>query len=340
MLSQKLYSEAANQALDRSLQAFAQATGTTVRNDLVSGDAGDMVAKMDAEIKAGTNRDMAFMSDRRFVGQLHNLGNLTDVTDVVEEMRKLYGEPASEASNYCVFDGRWFAIPYHFIGDGDVPAQGLVRGEGPAAEAALHVGGAARQRAGRLRPGETALRLGPHREPLRRRERLHHERHQHLRRGDRGQHRQEGGVQLAGDRRGRLVHRRHLHEPEVQADAPARDRQLDRLEQQRELAGPDPRAHPQPVQRLRRLEDQEQPGLREHAPVQRGHRAGDRQAARVRRVELVRRVQGGEEPRPRQAGGEVHGQRERAARRREGRPVPGQPVMGQGVGLRPLLHQR
>ena len=77
--------------------------------------------------KAGTSRDLAFMSDRRFVGQLHNLGDLTDVTDVVEEMRKLYGEPATEATNYCVFDGRWFAIPYHFIGVGDVPAQGLVR---------------------------------------------------------------------------------------------------------------------------------------------------------------------------------------------------------------------
>ncbi|HEX8864969.1 MAG TPA: ABC transporter substrate-binding protein, partial [Lentzea sp.] len=72
MLSQKLYSEAANKALDRSLQVFAQATGTTVRNDLVSGDAGDMVAKMDAEVKAGTSRDFAFVSDRRFVGQLHN----------------------------------------------------------------------------------------------------------------------------------------------------------------------------------------------------------------------------------------------------------------------------
>lgn len=118
MLSQKLYSEAANQALDRSLQAFAQATGTTIRNDLVSGDAGDMVAKMDAEVKAGTNRDLAFMSDSRFVGQLQNLGDLTDVTDVVEEMRGLYGEPATEATNYCVFDGRWFAIPYHFIAAG------------------------------------------------------------------------------------------------------------------------------------------------------------------------------------------------------------------------------
>src|SRR3569833_2075912 len=115
MLSQKLHSEAANKAPDKSLQLFASATGTTVRNDLVSGDAGDMVAKMDAEVKAGTSRGFAFVSDRRFVGQLHNLGALTDVTDVVDEMRKLYGEPATEANNYCVFDGRWFAIPYHFI---------------------------------------------------------------------------------------------------------------------------------------------------------------------------------------------------------------------------------
>jgi multiple sugar transport system substrate-binding protein len=118
MLSQKLYSESANQALDRSLQAFAQATGTTVQNDLVSGDAGDMVAKMDAEVRAGTTRDLAFMSDERFVGQLQNLGDLEDVTDVVEEMKALYGEPATEATNFCVFNGRWFAIPYHFIAAG------------------------------------------------------------------------------------------------------------------------------------------------------------------------------------------------------------------------------
>jgi ABC-type glycerol-3-phosphate transport system substrate-binding protein len=118
MLSQKLYSEAANQALDRSLQSFAQATGTTVQNDLVSGDAGDMVAKMDADVKASIPRDLAFVNDSRFVGQLHNLGDLTDVTDVVEEMKKLYGEPATEANNYCVFDGRWYAIPYHFIASG------------------------------------------------------------------------------------------------------------------------------------------------------------------------------------------------------------------------------
>jgi multiple sugar transport system substrate-binding protein len=33
-------------------------------------------------------------------------------------MKGIYGEPASEAKNYCVFDGRWYAIPYHFIAAG------------------------------------------------------------------------------------------------------------------------------------------------------------------------------------------------------------------------------
>jgi multiple sugar transport system substrate-binding protein len=118
MLSQKLYSESANAALDRSIQAFAGATGTTVENSLVQADSGDMVAKTDAEVKAGNARDLAFFTDSRFVAQFHNLGDLTDVTDVVEELTAQFGEPATETKNYCVFDGRWYAIPYHFIGVG------------------------------------------------------------------------------------------------------------------------------------------------------------------------------------------------------------------------------
>lgn len=118
MLSQKLYSESANAALDRSIQAFAGATGTTIENSLVQADSGDMVAKTDAEVKAGNARDLAFFTDSRFVAQFHNLGDLTDVTDVVEELRAQFGEPAAETKNYCVFDGRWYAIPYHFIGVG------------------------------------------------------------------------------------------------------------------------------------------------------------------------------------------------------------------------------
>jgi multiple sugar transport system substrate-binding protein len=118
MLSQKLYSQAANDALDRSVQTFAGATGTTIENSLVQADAGDVVAKIDADVKAGTARDLAFMTDSRFVAQFHNLGDLTDVTDVVTELTAQLGEPTAESKNYCVFDGKWYAIPYHFIGVG------------------------------------------------------------------------------------------------------------------------------------------------------------------------------------------------------------------------------
>jgi multiple sugar transport system substrate-binding protein len=118
MLSQKLYSEAANAALDRSVQTFAAATGTTIENDLVQADAGDVVTKIDAEVKAGVARDLAFMTDSRFVAQFQNLGDLEDVTDVVTALTAELGEPTAESKNFCVFDGKWYAIPYHFIGLG------------------------------------------------------------------------------------------------------------------------------------------------------------------------------------------------------------------------------
>ncbi|GAA3268640.1 extracellular solute-binding protein [Dactylosporangium vinaceum] len=118
MLSQKLYSEAANKALDASVKKFADATGTKIENSLVQADAGDVVAKIDAEVKGGVARDLAFMTDSRFVAQFQALGDLEDVSDVVKALTAKYGEPTAESKNYCVFDGKWYAIPYHFIGIG------------------------------------------------------------------------------------------------------------------------------------------------------------------------------------------------------------------------------
>jgi len=118
VLSQKLYSETANAALSKAIKVFADATGTKIENSLVQADAGDVVAKIDAEVKGGTARDLAFMTDSRFVAQFKSLGDLEDVTDVVTSLKARYGEPSAEAKNFCVIDGKWYAVPYHFIGIG------------------------------------------------------------------------------------------------------------------------------------------------------------------------------------------------------------------------------
>ncbi|GAA3940104.1 extracellular solute-binding protein [Actinoplanes auranticolor] len=118
VLSQKLYSTKANEALDRSIEKFAGVTGTKIENSLVQADAGDVVAKIHAEVEGGVARDLAFMTDSRFIAQFHGLGDLEDVTDVVTALTAKYGEPCAEAKNFCVFDGKWYAIPYHFIGIG------------------------------------------------------------------------------------------------------------------------------------------------------------------------------------------------------------------------------
>ncbi|WP_433605414.1 extracellular solute-binding protein [Dactylosporangium sp. CA-139114] len=130
MLSQKLYSEAANAALNSSIKKFADATGTTIGNSLVQADAGDVVAKIDAEVKGGTARDLAFMTDSRFVAQFQALGDLEDVSDVVRALTAIYGEPTAESKNFCVFDGKWFAIPYHFIGIGSFLRKDWMRDKG------------------------------------------------------------------------------------------------------------------------------------------------------------------------------------------------------------------
>ncbi|GAB3916100.1 ABC transporter substrate-binding protein [Microlunatus endophyticus] len=118
ILAQKQYAQSANTAFTNAIAAFSKATGTSVTSSTIEGDTGDLVAKTDAAIKAGNNRDMAFVDDGRFLAEFHELGDLEDVTDVVEELKKTWGEPSPEAQLNCVFDGKWYGIPYYFIGQG------------------------------------------------------------------------------------------------------------------------------------------------------------------------------------------------------------------------------
>ncbi|MGP4016958.1 ABC transporter substrate-binding protein [Saccharopolyspora sp. 5N708] len=118
MLSQRTYAKTANQALETALQAFADRTGTTIKNSFLEGDAGNAVAKTDAAVKAGNAPDLAFFSGSRFVAQFHDLNDLTDVSDVVAQLEQQHGKPADVSRSSAMIDGVWWGIPYYSIGQG------------------------------------------------------------------------------------------------------------------------------------------------------------------------------------------------------------------------------
>src|SRR3954447_22707458 len=69
VLSQKLYSAAANEQLDKSIKKFADTTGTKIENSLVQADGGDVVPKIDAEVKGAEAPARASMPASGFTAQ-------------------------------------------------------------------------------------------------------------------------------------------------------------------------------------------------------------------------------------------------------------------------------
>jgi multiple sugar transport system substrate-binding protein len=118
LLSQAQYLTTTDKAISDAYQAFAKQTGTTIKNATINGDAGNLVAKQDAAVKARNVQDMAFVSAGRFVAQLHDLGDIVDVSDVVEEMTQKYGAPTGTAADSLKIDGKWWGIPFYTIGAG------------------------------------------------------------------------------------------------------------------------------------------------------------------------------------------------------------------------------
>jgi multiple sugar transport system substrate-binding protein len=72
---------------------------------------GDFNAKMQAAVQAGNPPDVAYHTLQ--IPQLYFLDVLEDVTDVVEEAVRRYGDvvPVSAAKNAQI-EGRWWAVPY------------------------------------------------------------------------------------------------------------------------------------------------------------------------------------------------------------------------------------
>ncbi len=97
-------------AMDAELQMYAKQGGFEVTNDHVNTDDGAAVAKLDAAVKSGNSVDMQYVD--RFVSQFTQLGDIIDVSDVVEEMQKMYGLVEDSIKNALVLNGKWMGIPY------------------------------------------------------------------------------------------------------------------------------------------------------------------------------------------------------------------------------------
>ncbi len=97
-------------AMDAELQMYAKQGGFEVTNDHVNTDDGAAVAKQDAAVKSGNVQDMQYVD--RFVSQFTQLGDIIDVSDVVEEMQKVYGPVEDYIKNSLFLNGKWMGIPY------------------------------------------------------------------------------------------------------------------------------------------------------------------------------------------------------------------------------------
>ena len=299
-----------------------------------------MVAKIDAEVKGGVARDLAFMTDSRFVAQFQALGDLEDVTDIVKALTAKYGEPSAESKNFCVFDGKWFAIPYHFIGIGSFLRKDWMQEKGitpkdvytweELRDLCLAISDPAKRRFGW---GMTVNRSGDANGMI-----------EALINAYGGSIASNDGKKVTFDSPETVqavtflgdIYTNPKYKPMLPPGVAA---WTDSSNNENWLAGVLGYTRNQ-LQRLRGLQDQEEPRLRQHPRLRRLHRAGDRQAPAARPVPGFRRLQGRQERRARQAPGAVPGQRARAARGGEGGARPGDARLGEGLGRRPVLHQR
>lgn len=110
MISRQEYFKETEKAVDAELQAFAKQLGVEITNDHVNTDDGSFVGKQDAAVKAGSVQDMQYLD--RGVSQYAQLGDIIDVTDVVEELQKAYGPVEDAIKNALFINGKWMAIPY------------------------------------------------------------------------------------------------------------------------------------------------------------------------------------------------------------------------------------
>jgi multiple sugar transport system substrate-binding protein len=108
------YFEEAQTLFTSEVQAFADANKVQLDISTTNPESfGDFLGKMTAAVKAGNPPDFAYTSNVS-VPQMSALGLVEDVTDVVEQAIKSYGDlmPGINAAANGQINGRWMSVPY------------------------------------------------------------------------------------------------------------------------------------------------------------------------------------------------------------------------------------
>ena len=108
------YFQEAQDLFADAVRAFAEENGKEVDISTTIPEAyGNFLGKMSAAVRAGNPPDIAYTSQVS-IPQMHVLGLLEDVTDVVEEAKRRYGDflPGLPADSQAYLDGAWRAIPF------------------------------------------------------------------------------------------------------------------------------------------------------------------------------------------------------------------------------------
>jgi multiple sugar transport system substrate-binding protein len=116
VISRQEYFKEVETAFDAELQKFAQMTGAKIENNRVNEDTGQVVSKMDVAVKAGNAPDFAYFD--RFVPELYQLGDIVEVSDVVNTIQDAYGAAEDNVRINATVDGKWYGIPYSTQGAG------------------------------------------------------------------------------------------------------------------------------------------------------------------------------------------------------------------------------
>lgn len=108
------YFEEAQTIFRNVCENFAAENGVELDISTTNAEAfGDFMGKMSAAVRAGNPPDIAYTSNVS-IQQMHLLGLVEDVTDVVEKAQELYGNVLSglNAEKTGMIDGKWYAVPF------------------------------------------------------------------------------------------------------------------------------------------------------------------------------------------------------------------------------------